>query len=150
MDCLRAVGVQYLFPLFYFTWGIVEECFYINIIIYLFFHCIFISHLTILSVWCFSNDRPNLVSQKDNNYAKGVGRPLTITSLDETGASTNLQSSPTNLNAAQEDDKTMLTGRSSSQVSQPSGDLLTQRSQESISSQSHVSTIQQELSAEDG
>ena len=86
------------------------------------------------------------MSQKNDPYAKGPGRPHTITSMDDTGASTNLQSSPTNLHGAlpggEGDGQTLLTGRSSRVSDHQSGDL-TQRSRGSISSHnSHASTLQ--------
>ena len=63
-----------------------------------------------------SEGRPTLVG-KTNVHYRDLGRPLTINTLDETGNSTNIQSSPTNLHSHphedEREDKVPLTARSS-------------------------------------
>ena len=54
-----------------------------------------------------------MVGKKSVHYKDPGGRPLTIASLDDTGASTNLVSSPTNMAGHTDEEKTNLTGRSS-------------------------------------
>ena len=78
--------------------------------------------------------RPTLVGKKSVQY-RDLGRPLTINSLDDTGTSTNIQSSPTNLHShPQEDDR------------EDKLPLTTRSSQESrISTHSHASARQSHL-----
>lgn len=104
----------------------------------------------------YSEGRAQLVGKKSVHY-KDSGRPMTIQSLDDTGASTNLQSSPSNAHGNTDEDKSNLTGRSSrsSRITNHSSGSLHQSQVSLVSSRRQsgyamTDNLAPEIAAEDG